>query len=725
MNKLLFEFGFSLWIFILALLIAALITFVYYKQTNPSISLKNKIILGSFRFVALAILFLVLAEPLAIIMKNYFEKPKIAVIIDNSQSMELKFGNIDKNSQLSQSLSLSGIESFDKFPLKYFLFDNTFKVVDKLGTEKSSRKGEGTNLSLAFRKLYELKQEENIQAVILFTDGIYNVGENPLYNAEKLVVPIFAVGIGDTIPPKDIAITSLLTNDIGFVGKTQPVKVSIKSYGVQGSAVVKLFENQNFIAEKTIEVNTNSEDYSVIFDYLPKEEGFQKLTIKIDNFPNEFTNVNNTQSEIVKVIKNKRKLVILAGYPNPDIAFLKSIITTESGSQISTFIQKKNAEFYEPQPNKKDLEEAETIIFVGFPIAASPDYMINWIKEELERGKPFLFILQPSTDFSKLRRLDDFLPFTYVSNNTREYSFVGNFNPSKIGHPILHIGDGSNDIKLLNQLPPIFRTELFTKPKPESEVLATIKVNNVDFQEPFLIVKDFQNRKSVAILGYGLYRWRLLGLSTREIIGKNNEATDIGSNLLSNVLNWLMVSDELSRVKIKTNKTKYFSNEKIGIVAQIFDASYSPIENALVKVKISKGNQSFENVVPYVGGGIYSLQVGPYSEGDYTFVGEVFVGSNKIGESKGRFVVEKSNLEFTDFRTRTELLRYIAQQTGGKYFQWNETRELKNTLNKLDLKTKVVTKKEEINIWNNLILLAFAISLLGIEWFLRRQKGLL
>lgn len=725
MNKLLFEFGFSLWIFILALLIAALITFVYYKRTNPSISLKDKIILGSFRFVALAILFFVLAKPLAIIIKNYFEKPKIAVIIDNSQSMELKFGNIDKNSQLSQSLSLSGIESFDKFPLKYFLFDNTFKVVDKLGTEKSSRKGEGTNLSLAFRKLYELKQEENIQAVILFTDGIYNVGENPLYNAEKLVVPIFAVGIGDTIPPKDIAITSLLTNDIGFVGKTQPVKVSIKSYGIQGSAVVKLFENQNFIAEKTIEVNTNSEDYSVIFDYLPKEEGFQKLTIKIDNFPNEFTNVNNTQSEIVKVIKNKRKLVILAGYPNPDIAFLKSIITTESGSQISTFIQKKNAEFYEPQPNKKDLEEAEVIIFVGFPIAVSPDYMINWIKEELERGKAFLFILQPSTDFSKLKRLDDFLPFTYVSNNTREYSFVGNFNPSKIGHPILHIGDGSNDIKLLNQLPPIFRTELFTKPKPESEVLATIKVNNVDFQEPFLIVKDFQNRKSVAILGYGLYRWRLLGLSTREIIGKNNEATDIGSNLLSNVLNWLMVSDELSRVKIKTNKTKYFSNEKIGIVAQIFDASYSPIENALVKVKISKGNQSFENVVPYVGGGIYSLQVGPYSEGDYTFVGEVFVGSNKIGESKGRFVVEKSNLEFTDFRTRTELLRYIAQQTGGKYFQWNETQELKNTLNKLDLKTKVVTKKEEINIWNNLILLALAISLLGIEWFLRRQKGLL
>lgn len=725
MNKLLFEFGFSLWIFILTVLIAVLVTFVYYKRTNPSISLKDRVTLGAFRFVALAILFFVLAEPLAIIIKNYFEKPKIAVIIDNSQSMELKFGNTDKNLQLSQSLNLSGFEDFDKFPLKYFTFDNTFRVVDKLNTEKLIHKGEGTNLSLAFRKLYELKQEENIQAVILFTDGIYNLGENPLYSAEKLVVPIFTVGIGDTIPPKDIAITSLLTNDVGFVGKTQPVKVSVKSYGIQGNAVVKLFENQNLLAEKTIEVNTNSEDYSVIFDYSPKEEGFQKLTIKIDNFPNEFTNVNNTQSEIVKVIKNKKRFLLLAGFPNPDISFLKSIIYIESGSQISTFIQKKNAEFYEPQPNKKDFEEAGTIIFVGFPIASSPDYIINWVKEELEQGKAFLFILQPSTDFSKLKRLDDFLPFTYVSNNTREYSFVGNFNPSKIGHPILHIGDEGNDIKLLNQLPPIFRTELFTKPKPESEVLATIKVNNVDFQEPFLIVRDFQNRKAVAILGYGLYRWRLLGLSTREIMGKNNEATDVGSNLLSNVLNWLAVSDEFSRVKIKTNKTKYLSNEKVGIVAQIFDAAYSPIENALVKVRINKGNQSFENVVPYVGGGIYSLQVGPYSEGDYNFIAEVFVGNNKIGESKGRFVVEKSNLEFTDFRTRTELLRYIAQQTGGKYFRWNETQELKNTLNKLNLKTKVITKKEEINIWNNLTLLTLAIFLLGIEWFLRRQKGLL
>jgi hypothetical protein len=639
--------------------------------------------------------------------------------------MNLKFGNTDKNLQLKQSLSSSGIESFDKFPLKYFLFDNTFKVVDKLSTEKLTGKGEGTNLSLAFRKLYELKQEENIQAIVLFTDGIYNLGENPLYNAEKLVVPIFTVGIGDTMPPKDIAITSLLTNDVGFVGKTQPVKVSVKSYGIQGNAVIKLFENQNLIGEKTIELNRNLEDYSVVFEYLPKEEGFQKLTVKTENLPDEFTYLNNIQSEIVKIVKNKRKFVLLAGFPNPDIPFLKSIINTESGSQISTFIQKKNAEFYEPQPNKKDFEEAEAIIFVGFPIASSPDYIINWVKEELERGKAFLLILQSSTDFSKLKRLDDFLPFTYISNNIREYNFVGNFNPYKIGHPILHIADGSNDIKLLNQLPPIFRTELFTKPKPESEVLATIKVNNVDFQEPFLIARNFQNKKSVAILGYGLYRWKLLGLSTREIMGKNNEITDVGSSLLSNVINWLAVSDEFSRVKIKTNKTKYFSNEKIEMVAQIFDAAYSPIENALVKVKINKGNQSFENVIPYVGSGIYSLQIGPYSEGDYTFIGEVFVGNNKIGESKGRFVVEKSNLEFTDFRTRTELLRYIAQQTGGKYFRWDETQKLKSTLNMLDLKTKIITKKEEINIWNNLILLVIAISLLGVEWFLRRQKGLL
>lgn len=725
MNKLFFEFGFPFWIFTLTVLIILLITLIYYRKTNPSISFRHKIILGSFRFVSLAVLFFVLAEPLAIIIKNYFEKPKVAVIIDNSQSMGLKFGSTDKNLQLSQSISSSGIENFDKLPLKYFLFDNTFKVVDKLSPDKLTHKGEGTNLSLAFRKLYELKQEENIQAVVLFTDGIYNLGENPLYNAEKLVVPILTVGIGDTIPPKDIAVTSLLTNDVGFVGKTQPVKVSVKSFGIQGKAVVKLFENQNLLGEKTIELNTNSEDYSVIFDYLPKEEGFRKLSVKIDNFPNEFTNFNNTQSEIVKIIKNKRKFVLLAGYPNPDIPFLKSIINSESGSEISAFIQKKNAEFYEPQPNRKDFEEAETIIFVGFPIASSPDYIINWVKEELDRGKAFLLILQSSTDFSKLKRLDDFLPFTYISNNPREYSFVANFNPSKVGNPILHIGNGNNDIKLLNQLPPIFRTELFTKPKPESEVLATIKVNNVDFQEPFLIARDFQNKKSVALLGYSLYRWRLLGLSTREIVSKNNGAIDVGANLLSNILNWLAISDEFSRVKIKTNKTKYFSNEKIEMVAQIFDETYSPVENALVKVKISKGNQLFENVVPYVGGGIYSLQVGPYSEGDYNFIAEVFVGNNKIWESKGRFVVEKSNLEFTDFRTRTELLRYIAQQTGGKYFQWNETRELKNTLNKLDLKTKVITKREEINIWDNLILLAIVISLLGIEWFLRRQKGLL
>lgn len=725
MNKLNFEISLPFWIILILASLILIVTFLYYKRTNPEIPLKWKIFLIIVRSLALFLLLFVLAEPILSFLKNFYKKPEVAVLIDNSQSMKFTFGQTNKKEQLTNLLSKSGILNFDKFPISFFSFGQQTRLIENFRPDSCNLNENETNLSSALRAIYNLKDENNIQALILISDGIYNAGENPIPFATKLGIPILTIAIGDTFSPKDIAITNIITSDEAFIGKEQPIKVNIRANGYNKSLKVALIEEKSTLEEKIIELTNEMEDYSITFSYKPSQEGFRKLIIQAKELPEEFTQLNNQQSVIIKVRKNKNKFVIFSGYPNPDISFINRIITSQEGNEARLFIQKKAGEFYEPQPTKKELEEANGIVLVSFPISSTPENIINWIAEELSKGKSLLFISGYGTDYRRLKLLEEFLPFSLISNNLSEFVFVANFHHSQIGNPLLKITGTDKDIELLNQLPPIFRTELITRIKPESEILANVKINNVDLKEPFLLYREFQNQKSVSILGYGLYRWQLLGLSIKEINNPNQQNIDIGTTLIANILNWLTVTQEFKKSKFSLAKNKLTSNEKLRAKAQVFDESFAPINDAIVKIKIRKENNIFEFVLPQIGSGLYFTEIGPFPEGDYNYEAEIRKGKAILGSSSGRFVVEKANLEYLDFKTKNELLRYISQQTGGKHFTWNEITDLTDYLNNLNLKTLVVTKQNDYQIWNSLPLLLIGIALFSLEWFIRKKLNLI
>lgn len=724
MSKFVFTFGYSAWFIVVLVLVSLLITYLFYRKTNPELDNSTKLLLGSLRFLALLFLFFFFVEPVANFITNKFEKPKIAILIDNSASMKLKWQNTDKYAQTTSFLSNSGLLNYAKYPTVFYKFSSVPQILENFNIDSLRFDGDVTNFALPIRRLSEIKLSENIQAVVFISDGIQNTGENPIPSVERLALPIFTIGIGDSIPPKDLLVSSISTNEIAFVDKAMPIKVSIKAYGYEDkTASVQLFDGQNFIAQQQVLLSKGNEDYSIFFEYTPKTEGFVKLIVKVQPFQDEFSTDNNQQSVLVKIIKSKKKYIILSGYPNPDIAYFKSLILQESGSEVSLFIQKHNAEFYPPAPKREDFENAQIIILLGFPISSSDNQLLYWARQEYEKGKSILFIPQLNVDYRKLKQFEDILPFSIVGNTAREYSFVANFDERQQGNPLLNIIPGTDNLKLLNQLPPIFRTELFVRPKPESEVLATIKINNAEMKEPFALVSNFQNRKTAALLGYGLYRWRLLGNSLRELLGGNGE--DIGSEFITKLLQWLTITDEQTKVRIKPLKTKFFTNEKISFSGQIYDESLNPIDNAKVVVKINKGKEIYETVLSQISSGLYSSEIGYFAEGDYTYTGEAYISNRLLGRVTGRFSVEKSNLEFTDFRSRFDFLRYISHITGGKFYYPNEVEKFKNDLNSISLEERIVTNRREIALWNLFPLLIISVIIFSIEWYLRRKMGLL
>jgi len=138
-----------------------------------------------------------------------------------------------------------------------------------------------------------------------------------------------------------------------------------------------------------------------------------------------------------------------------------------------------------------------------------------------------------------------------------------------------------------------------------------------------IITREMQGSRSVAVLGYGLYRWKLMGYA-REIAKGNTDAIDLYSQFISNVIRWLSISDIEKQVSIKTNKKFYSGAEEINFIGQIYDNSLNPIDNAQVYVHIRGGQASKDITLSNKGNGVYSYTIPPLPAGDYRFTADAY-----------------------------------------------------------------------------------------------------
>ncbi len=712
-------------VLILLCLCAIAASFFAYKNTNPPIGKVKKSILISLRSIGLCVLLFAIFEPVYTVIKNIEKSPQLAVLLDDTQSLVADDASGNRKERYKNILSKINFQEFGD-NVHFYKFSSQAKKINNFHSDSLQLKGSLTNISDAIKTINLSADENNFCSILLITDGAFNSGNNPIFEAENFAKPIYTIGIGDTLEPKDIAIVSILTNEIAYIDNAVPVNVNFKAVGYSGQNVkLTLLDNGKKIDEQEFTLNSARENYTAIFNYLPTQEGTRKITATLSEIEDEVTKKNNSIFEYVKVLKNKRNIAIFSGSPNPDFAFIKRTLEKEKGVNISEFIQKKSSEFY-INPTQKDLAEADMFIFCAFPVKSTPTSLLNNINNELNRGKPLFFIAGLETDYTKLKALQANLPFTILSSKKREFSVTPSINIDYLGSPILRVTGTDDDIALWNNLPPLFRTETFIKAKPESEIISTMKVNNIALKEPLIITRESQGKKAVAIMGYGLYRWKLLDYASNISKGMENNS-DLFETLVNNTFRWLAVHEKNKMVSIRTTKKHYNQSEKVEFLAEIYDAAFVPIENAEVKVEIKSEDSEKRTIsLTSIGNGRYYSLVEGLSKGDYSFAGEASMGKRKLGKDSGRFMVGELAVEFQNLKQNTSLLKTIAKRTKGKFYTSQNMNSLITDIkNAPNFKTQIIPNRSEFLLWNWVVLLILSIACFSIEWFLRKRAGLL
>lgn len=704
------NYAYSGYLLILAIVLLIGISYFIHRVTVPPLSAFKRSALIFLRSISLILLLFLIFEPVLSFSKKIEIIPTNLVFIDNSRSIRIDDGS-ERQTKIKNI-----VNDFSSYSanFNFHTFGSEINPVSEDSLDKINFDEGLSNFSDIFNQLNN--EEQIITSITVISDGGINDGSNPVFQAEKIGVPVFTIGIGDTSTRNDAEVKSIFTNNFIYSETPTQVLTTITNYKLNGrSTSLSLFENDRLLEQKVITLSEEGVQTEK-FDYIPHSAGEKKLTILLGKTAAEFSDANNKKISFINVLNDKVKVLLVAGSPSADLSFIKTSFLSDKNLSVNSITQISSDKFLEDQNKSKLIDSADVFFLIGFPAKNTPSALIDDIYSKIKNDrKPFYFLLSESTDLNKLKIFEPVIPFSIKRVGNEQIEVQPNVMVKESRNNI--IKNGANDIiEEWNNLPPVFQNNGEFIAKPESEVIVNSRINSLPISNPLVISSNFGNR-TVAVLAKDIWKWKLQ---------VSDKTSDLFDRFISNSLRWLNTDEKQKKVLIKTNKKIYSPGEDIDFTAQVYDESFNAVNDASVNVKITNGEKSSEITLTSLKNGLYEGKFRTNDTGDFSFKGGAKKDNIIYGSDEGSFNVGEVDIELSAFQMNKEFLSSLSLQSGGRFYMadnYSEVFELIKNLTTQSSNEKEI--KKEFALWSNEWLLIILIFSFAIEWLLRKLWGLL
>jgi len=715
-----------IWVEVGIFLFAAAVAYYSYRTTNPPVARAKRFLLMGLRTFAFFFLLLAISEPVFSLVRSLSKPPVVALLIDRSESMSLVEGGKERLERVKELLG-SGFkeELASQGPICLFQFS---AGINPLGPSDSLiPMGKGTAIGEALLEAKKELSEENVVGMIIFSDGENNLGRDPLQVGKGLDVPLFPVGVGSPLPPKDLAITGYRTNEVAYVGAKLPVEATIRGSGFSGQkGLLFLKEGGETLDRVEFSLPGEGGEVKVSLGFIPQEEGLHKYTIFLPQREGELTGENNQREFYIQVLKSKLKVLLLSGGPDWELSFLRRALEGDANIEPKIFIGKKDG-FYEGRlPAKmEELKGYDLVILqncsrrlikggmedllVGY-VGAGGALLMTGGEESFGGGGYF------SSPLAKI------LP---VSLSPREAVIGGDFSLlltlNGRAHPVTILESDPNlNEEVWADLPPLQGVNFVVGRSSGAKVLAihpTLKLGREPL--PVIAVGRYGQGKLMVITGFPLWRWDFLEWG----FGRDNSYY---LRFWSNSIRWLVTREEAKLVRIIPSQKVYKAGERTGFSGRVYDENYQPVGNARVSLEV-RPKRGEGKPVPLILAqgeekGEYFATLGVLPPGDYLYQGEATLEGVPLGQDEGEFTVSQYSIEFEDPRMDRETLLELAQISGGEYFDLEDAPSL---YSRIPFTSKEIKVGKEIELWDNPFLMALIVVILAAEWTIRKRSRML
>lgn len=718
-----FSFGYSPWFLGLCLAVAAGLTYWSYRSTIPALSASWRGLLGGLRFLALALIVFLLFEPVYRQFRESERPPVLAVLVDDSESLQLVTGGAesptperarDSLRQVVNALDLQDGAGSSRF----FSFGSGLRSLSTPTADSLGFSANQTDVATALEAVRDQLQGENLRGVVLVSDGQYNAGRNPLRVADRYPVPIHTVTVGDTTQRRDLRIRSVATNDRAYLNSAVPVRASVAATGGSGERVTVTLEHDGAILDQQeITLPEGTAEVPVDLTYEPESAGFQQLTVRTTALPNEVTTRNNVQTVSLRVLESRRRVLLLGAAPSPDYTALRRVYEHDADTEVTALVPQQDGSFLDDSL-PEDLSSVDVIVCAGFPSPPVPGGVVQRVATAIDDGIPGLFFLDRQTDLSAWAEyFDSALPVSSPARNPtfREAPFT--IVERERQHPIFRIDEAA--VSLIGQLPPLQASGAEWTPSPDARVLARTSEQTVPAHAPLLVVRRRAGHSTAAFLGTSVWRWALLP-------SELDRADPIWPGLASNLLRWVSTEESGEAVQVEPVASTFEGSERVEFTGQVYDESMQPVAEATVDVTVMDSTgTTYPHTMQAVGQGRYTLDVGRLPQGTYEYEANARLGEADLGTDQGRFSVGRLRLEYQSTRADPVLMRQIATRSGGGAYTHRTAGQLPQRLaDAPEFSSETIQRTSEAELWRTSLFLAIIMVLLAGEWTLRKRFGL-
>ncbi|HEY4393043.1 MAG TPA: hypothetical protein VGP64_03230, partial [Polyangia bacterium] len=274
---------------------------------------------------------------------------RVAVLVDASRSMEVRppDGGRSRAERAAALIDRAAPElaalQRDGHDVDLYTFGETVSPATAPSLHATPT-GDATRMGEALGELRARYAGRDLGAVVLISDGVDTgrIGEGPLDAAtrtavEALGAPIHAVGLGEK-SLRDLSIAAVLADQLAFVRTPVTIEAVVRQTGLPDRQVaVTLEKDGRPLATRGVVLRGDRSEEKISFDWLPDHPGNFVFRISTPVLTGEALSGNNQQSFTLKVIRDRVRILHLAGRPSWDERFLRSMLRRDPNVDLVSF----------------------------------------------------------------------------------------------------------------------------------------------------------------------------------------------------------------------------------------------------------------------------------------------------------------------------------------------------------------------------------------------------
>ncbi len=701
---------------------------------------------------ALLALFLLL-EPAVQLLQTARSRLRFAVLVDTSRSMRFPVepGGTSRAEAVAallagQRAELAGLA--ERVDLDWRGFDAQATPTDG-GAAARGLPADGSRTDLlGALQAAAAGPGRKLAGALLLSDGADNAalqgGLTPAARAElrALGVPVNTVAAGRE-PPRDLAVERVAAEEFAFVRSSVTVEATLRAHGLDpGPITVVLRREGAVVAQAVVRLEAGADRYRVPLTFRPDTTGTFVFTVAAPVLPGEVVTANNQRSFVLRVIRDRVRVLLVAGRPSWDERFLRGLLKQDPNVDlVSFFILRTNTDQPGPQEQLSlipfpvqeifgpQLKTFDAVVLLNFNYAPYRSLDIERFLPNLRdyvRGGGGLAMVGGEQSFGEARYgatpLAEVLPVVPLDGaGLVEEPFRPRPTAEGRRHPITALGAGeAATAAAWEALPPLDVLNR-TRPLPPGSgaaVLLEAPGLLVDGQPaPVVAVREVGAGRTLAVATDGSWHWGFLA-------AERGGGDGAYRRFWSSALRWLVRDPELTPLKAEPDAPAIDPGAPVGLSLSLRGADYGPAPGRKVAVElVAEDGKTVARGEAVTGAdGAARVELPPAPPGAYKVVARAEAVPGGAPETATTAVtVRGAGPEDGDAAPRPELLAAIAELTGG------DATSLPGgglpRLRQLEPEVVEIGQRRELPIWNRWWFLAALASTLGAEWILRRRWG--